>query len=153
MFSALKHSDTSESCFSIQALDSLVIDMFKQKNEPFEACMVNDTMVEEAEISDYAFWLDYSEPNRMRYFKDLGQGPQTPNSTIKQTPVFELQPLPEHHWYAYLGEASTYQIIISSELSSEEEEKLLRVLRKHKVAIRWVLANIKGISPFFFCMH
>jgi hypothetical protein len=62
----------------------------------------------------------------------------------------ELQPLPEHHWYAYLGEASTYQIIISSELSSEEEEKLLRVLRKHKVAIRWVLANIKGISPFFF---
>jgi hypothetical protein len=151
MFSALKHSDASESCFSIQALDSLVIDMFKQKNEPFEACMVNDTMVEEAEISDYAFWLDSSEPNRMRYFKDLGQGPQTPNSTIKQTPVLELQP-PEHHWYAYLGEASTYQIIISSELSSEEEEKLLRVLRKHKVAIRWVLANIRGISPFF-CMH
>jgi len=37
-----------------------------------EACLVNDTMVEEAEISDYAFWLDSSEPNRMSYFKDLG---------------------------------------------------------------------------------
>ena len=33
-----------------------------------------------------------------------------------------------------------------------EEEKLLRVLRDHKDAIRWSLANLKGIRPSM-CMH
>jgi hypothetical protein len=33
-----------------------------------------------------------------------------------------------------------------------EEEKLLRVLREHKTAIGWTIANIKGISPAK-CMH
>ena len=33
-----------------------------------------------------------------------------------------------------------------------EEEKLLRVLREHKEAIGWSLADIKGIRPSM-CMH
>ena len=63
-----------------------------------------------------------------------------------------MQPLPEHLRYAYLGEASTYPVIVSAKLSKTEEEKLLRVLRKHKAALGWVLADIKGISPSI-CMH
>jgi len=63
-----------------------------------------------------------------------------------------LQPLPEHLRYAYLGEASTYPMIVSAKLSKTEEEKLLRVLRKHKAALGWVLTDIKGISPSI-CMH
>jgi len=64
----------------------------------------------------------------------------------------ELQPLPEHLRYAYLGEASTYPVIVSAKLSKTMEEKLLRVLRKHKAALKWVLEYIKGISPFI-CTH
>ena len=63
-----------------------------------------------------------------------------------------MQPLSEHLRYAYLGEASTYHVIVSAKLTKTEEEKLLRVLRKHKAALGWVLADIKGISPSI-CMH
>nr|XP_009782838.1 PREDICTED: uncharacterized protein LOC104231524 [Nicotiana sylvestris] len=43
-------------------------------------------------------------------------------------------------------------MIISSSLTDVQEEKLLRVLREHKKAIGWTIADIKGISPSF-CMH
>ncbi|XP_019266998.1 PREDICTED: uncharacterized protein LOC109244370 [Nicotiana attenuata] len=37
-------------------------------------------------------------------------------------------------------------------LNDVQEEKLLKVLREHKKAIGWTIADIKGISPSF-CMH
>ncbi|XP_072078016.1 uncharacterized protein [Arachis hypogaea] len=40
-----------------------------------------------------------------------------------------------------------FPVIIASELSSQEEEKLLEVLREHKKAIGWSLADIVGIDP------
>ncbi|XP_050888339.1 uncharacterized protein LOC127093454 [Lathyrus oleraceus] len=42
--------------------------------------------------------------------------------------------------------------IISSNLDFDQENKLLQVLRKHKKAIGWTLADIPGISPSM-CMH
>ena len=43
-------------------------------------------------------------------------------------------------------------MIISSALSQEEEEKLIKVLRRHKGALAWSISDIKGISPII-CMH
>ena len=43
-------------------------------------------------------------------------------------------------------------MIISVSLAAEQEEKLLLVLKKHKKAIGWTLADIHGISPST-CMH
>ena len=43
-------------------------------------------------------------------------------------------------------------MIISSKLSASQEEKLVQVLKEHKMAIGWTIANIKGISPST-CMH
>ena len=54
--------------------------------------------------------------------------------------------------YAYLGESSTLSVIISASLIAIAEEKLLRVLRDHKDAIEWSLADLKGIHPSV-CMH
>ncbi|XP_027150545.1 uncharacterized protein LOC113750801 [Coffea eugenioides] len=67
-------------------------------------------------------------------------------------PVLELKPLPKHLKYAYLGEGKTLPVIISAGLSKIQEDKLLRVLREHKQAIGWTIADIKGISPAV-CMH
>jgi hypothetical protein len=64
----------------------------------------------------------------------------------------ELKQLPEHLIYAYLGENKTLPVIVATNLSLGEEEKLLRVLREHKTTIRWTIADIKGISPAK-CMH
>ena len=62
------------------------------------------------------------------------------------------KPLPSHLRYAYLGDASTLPVIISSSLTVVEEDKLLRVLRDHEDALGWSLANLKGIRPSM-CMH
>ncbi|KAL4306460.1 hypothetical protein AHAS_Ahas16G0180500 [Arachis hypogaea] len=64
----------------------------------------------------------------------------------------ELKPLPSHLKYAFLEDNQRFLVIITSELSSEEEEKLLDVLRKYKKAIGWSLADIVGIDPRK-CMH
>ncbi|KAJ8761872.1 hypothetical protein K2173_005583 [Erythroxylum novogranatense] len=47
----------------------------------------------------------------------------------------ELKKLPHHLKYAYLGENSTLPVIVSTELTNVQEEKLLRVLKGHKRAI------------------
>jgi hypothetical protein len=52
----------------------------------------------------------------------------------------------------FLGERDEYLAIISANLSSLQEEKLLRILRQHKGAIGWSIEDLKGISPTF-CMH
>ena len=38
-------------------------------------------------------------------------------------------------------------MIILASLTAEEEDKLLRVLRDHKDALGWSLADLKGIRP------
>ena len=43
-------------------------------------------------------------------------------------------------------------VIIAKELTHIQEEKLTNILRKHKTAIGWTIADIKGISPST-CMH
>ncbi|CAN6567574.1 unnamed protein product [Malus baccata var. baccata] len=72
--------------------------------------------------------------------------------SIIQAPVLELKPLPSHLKYIFLGENETLPAIISSSLTAQEEEKLLRVLKEFKSALGWTLADIKGISPTT-CMH
>ncbi|CAN6552304.1 unnamed protein product [Malus baccata var. baccata] len=72
--------------------------------------------------------------------------------SIVQPPTFELKPLPSHLKYVFLGEDQTLPVIISSSLTAQEEDKLIRVLKEHKSAIGWTLADIKGISPTT-CMH
>ncbi|CAN6554890.1 unnamed protein product [Malus baccata var. baccata] len=72
--------------------------------------------------------------------------------SIVQPPTLELKPLPSHLKYVFLGEDQTLPVIISSSLMAQEEDRLIRVLKEHKSAIGWTLADIKGISPTT-CMH
>ena len=43
-------------------------------------------------------------------------------------------------------------MIISAALLETQEEKLIRILREHKEAIGWTIADSKGIS-LSICMH
>ncbi|KAM2889737.1 hypothetical protein FF1_013323 [Malus domestica] len=72
--------------------------------------------------------------------------------SIIQAPTLELKPLPSHLKYIFLGENETLPAIISSSLTAQEEEKLVRVLKEFKSTLGWTLADIKGISPTT-CMH
>ncbi|KHN48446.1 hypothetical protein glysoja_048546 [Glycine soja] len=75
----------------------------------------------------------------------------SPSTTVQPTTP-ELKPLPSNLKYAYLDDSKSFPVIISASLADEQEEKLLSVLKKHKNAIGWTLADIPGISPST-CMH
>ena len=70
----------------------------------------------------------------------------------ERPPKLELKPLPSHLKYAFLGVEETLSVIISSSLESDQENKLLEILRTHKTAIGWTIEDIKGISPLI-CTH
>jgi hypothetical protein len=72
--------------------------------------------------------------------------------SIVQPPDLELKPLPSHLKYAYLLEDEKLPVIISSKLNLDQERKLLEILRDHKKALGWTIADIKGISPSI-CQH
>ncbi|WVZ15017.1 hypothetical protein V8G54_012583 [Vigna mungo] len=55
--------------------------------------------------------------------------------------TLELKPLPSHFKYAYLEKGGKLH-----------EEQLLQVIKEHKKAIGWTLADIPDISPTF-CLH
>ncbi|KAJ9543783.1 hypothetical protein OSB04_023490 [Centaurea solstitialis] len=72
--------------------------------------------------------------------------------SVEQPPDLELKPLPSHLKYAYLAEDDKLPVIISSKLSEDQEQQLINLLKKHKKAIGWTIADIKGISPSL-CQH
>ncbi|XP_074305126.1 uncharacterized protein LOC141640131 [Silene latifolia] len=72
---------------------------------------------------------------------------EKPVPSIFKAPIVEMKPLPSHLKYAFLGDEETLPEIISSKLSREQEEALIRVLKQHKETIGLTMADIKGISP------
>jgi len=47
----------------------------------------------------------------------------------------ELKPLPDNLKYVYLEEEDKLHVIISTSLTTEQEQRLLHVLKKHKKAM------------------
>ena len=70
----------------------------------------------------------------------------------KGDPMFELKPLPDNLKYAYLDENKIYPVIISANLSEQEEKRSLKTLKKHRATIGYTLDDLKGISPTL-CQH
>ncbi|XP_073136960.1 uncharacterized protein [Henckelia pumila] len=107
------------------------------------------------EVHEVARYLDWSLPfDRLINTKmgELNHTPKTLKPSTKEPPTLELKPLPSHLKYLYLLKNDKLPVICSSSLTGCEEEKLLRVIQEHIRAIRWSLADMKGISPTI-CMH
>ncbi|XP_062103700.1 uncharacterized protein LOC133814799 [Humulus lupulus] len=94
------------------------------------------------EVQECVQWMNSKGPIYNKKYEELGQGPERPLPSVQKPPELELKSLPAHLQYAFLGEKETLPVIVSSSLSTEEMEKLLRVLRTHKLAIGWTLAYI-----------
>ncbi|XP_061353436.1 uncharacterized protein LOC133298194 [Gastrolobium bilobum] len=67
-------------------------------------------------------------------------------------PKVELKILPNTLKYVFLGDEETYPVIINKGLSSDQEKKLVEVLKTHKTTIGWSISDLKGISPSV-CTH
>ena len=58
-----------------------------------------------------------------------------------------LKEFPEHLKYAFLQPEKAKPVIILAGLTELEEQKLLKILRKHKTTIAWFVDDLKGINP------
>ncbi|RVW77825.1 Transposon Ty3-I Gag-Pol polyprotein [Vitis vinifera] len=68
-------------------------------------------------------------------------------------PKLVLKPLPVDLKYAYLEEDEKCPVVVSSTLTSDQEDSLLGVLRKCKKAIGWQISDMKGIGPLLCTYH
>ncbi|XP_019229273.1 PREDICTED: uncharacterized protein LOC109210328 [Nicotiana attenuata] len=145
------------SMISVVESDATSLVPYMSPIDPLERALIGDEEDSEDEMMgeiEQVLDMSYSYVHGFGKFEEF-EWPVTltpPKPSIEQAPKLELKPLPAHLRYAYLGNSQTLPVIISSSLTTTQEEKLLRVLREHKKAIGWTIADIKGISPSF-CMH
>ncbi|KAM2154965.1 hypothetical protein ACFX1Q_046718 [Malus domestica] len=158
---AMKFPKDDHSCFSIDILDALAQDYLDMlEDDPLETTIAQGfgTKPNMAVPNDEQAELVAALESLPKHHGKPSNPIPIPVSTntllpsVIQAPVLELKPLPDHLKYAFLGEEETLPIIVSSSLTALEEEKLIRVLKEHKTAIGWTLADIMGISPTT-CMH
>ncbi|XP_027152279.1 uncharacterized protein LOC113752362 [Coffea eugenioides] len=165
IFETMKYPSDSNvgSVFSVNVIDPVVQEIFEIEGRDelevaltrhFESETTSGVELSE-EFKCVIGSLQTLPPTRLRY--DLApifipEPHQRLLASVVQAPDLELKSLPKHLKYAYLGEGETLPVIISTSLSKVQEDKLIRVLRDHKQAIGWTIADIKGISPVM-CMH
>ncbi|KAI5323802.1 hypothetical protein L3X38_032874 [Prunus dulcis] len=165
IFDAMRYPSDFAYCFSIDEFDYFVQDCFNKGvgQQNLEKVLVHSITrgtlnysehIEEELIHTVAA-LESLSPicgKSSSYFISLPTSKEKTFPSVIQAPKLELKPIPEHLKYAFLGEDETLPVIISSRLTAEKGEKLIRVLKDHKIAIAWSIAYIKGIN-LATCMH
>nr|GEV85578.1 DNA-directed DNA polymerase [Tanacetum cinerariifolium] len=77
----------------------------------------------------------------------------TPKHVVHKPYRLPMRPVRSNmNEYAYLEGDEKLSVIIAKDLSVEEKNALITVLKSHKRAIAWKLSDIKGINPEF-CTH
>jgi hypothetical protein len=132
----------------VEEVDSLCF--VETLRDPLQRAMenqVNDQQDEELEEATKELEPQDGSVEEER-FEDIGEiKPEEP-----QVPEVDLKPLPKGLKYEFLDPDKTYPVIVSDELSPEENKKLLNLLKKHRKVIRYSINDLKGLSPAF-CTH
>ncbi|KAJ9544812.1 hypothetical protein OSB04_024519 [Centaurea solstitialis] len=142
--------DGTLDCGSINALDRL--DDF---TEPFES-ELNDHLFESGELEE-SFSIekrwDETMEREEEEFEELKQEDKVRvRTSLEEPPNLELKDLPEHLECQFLEGNNSLPVIISALLTTNEKERLIAVLKKHKKALAWKISDIPGIS-LSFCTH
>ena len=65
----------------------------------------------------------------------------------KESQQLDLKPLPVELKYAFLEENKQCPVVISSLMTTPQEDNLLHLLKMNKQALGWKISYLKGISP------
>ena len=71
----------------------------------------------------------------------------------KESQQLDLKPLPVELKYAFLEENKQCPVVISSLLTTPQEDNLLHLLKMNKQALGWKIFDLKGISPTIYNHH
>ncbi|CAH9104637.1 unnamed protein product, partial [Cuscuta europaea] len=158
VWKSLKKHPSEPECFQVDMIETLVQDVFETEfyEDPLLACLTRGSTEREEnlKLAEEVMFLEEGRSHRtfLHRFEALEREKSEVNASTSCPTKPSLKPLPPNLKYVFLGEDSTFPVIISSTLSREQEDKLMRTLRHHKASLAWSLADIKGISPSI-CMH
>ena len=161
IFNVIKGMGDEEDMCEVNMVDSVVQKYLDNVSydDPLKSCLVSPSWGEEVTTLESEFLHSIMEHNEV--FEVNGWAPKfeplPPNEdkalpSEERPPKLELKPLPTHLKYAFLGEEETFPVIISSSLELNQENQLLEILKTHRTALGWTIADIKGISPLI-CTH
>ncbi|XP_057803421.1 uncharacterized protein LOC131018730 [Salvia miltiorrhiza] len=142
---ALPSSSFTNECSYIDAIDGLAEMVYVQEQE------IVEVFAGSADMEEFAREAEERERER-RDKLPIDEPVVLEDATTCKKPKLELKDLPNHLKYVYLEEGEEKPVIISAELTHEQEMALMEVLRSNKLAFGWGLADISGISPAT-CMH
>ena len=161
IYDSMKYLIEKFTCYSVDMMDDMTQDLFNIENDDKLRVVIendldkmNKEYVMSTEIEEVMRDLNENELNGS--FKNRPILLTIPNEknlpSVLQETKPELKQLLDHLKYVFLGENKTLPVIISNKLNDEQGKKLIVVLKVHKDAIGWTIADIKGISPTT-CMH
>ncbi|XP_073061857.1 uncharacterized protein [Primulina eburnea] len=136
IYKAIKGNDEVSTCKSIDIIDSCVVEIgiSHTVKDPSERCLSSTV----GRVDDD----DWELREQLLALEELPKVKEAAKEKLDEEKCSEiihsssvLKELPSHLCYAFLGEKSTYPVIISSFLTLDEKEKLLSVLRKFKTAL------------------
>ncbi|GJX25441.1 reverse transcriptase domain-containing protein [Tanacetum coccineum] len=163
--SAMKHSySNDDTCFSIDVVDEILKEDFNALLDEGSKILysIKGTPLEDQIFAEFDEFMDMnikenskseSEKEEIPFEKITFDNDYKIKKSLDEPPMdLELKPLPDHLEYAFLEEPSFLPVIISSQISEQNKNKLVSVLKKHKKAFAWKTTDILGIC-LSFCKH
>ncbi|KAL5563898.1 hypothetical protein UlMin_033645 [Ulmus minor] len=159
VFRVSRQPHEEDECFDTYMIDELILEDEYSKDDSNPL----DLLLDDFEIDDsYSHAVNvlnvfdksqgFVKKSWQPCFEELPKERETPKPSFEEVPTPTLAPLPKGLKHAFLGPGDIFPVIISSELSDVQSDKLLDLLREHKTALGWTIADIKGISPLI-CSH
>ncbi|GJZ50156.1 hypothetical protein Tco_0604346 [Tanacetum coccineum] len=163
--SAMKHSySNDDTCFSIDVIDEILEEDLDALLDEGSKILhsIEGTLLEKeifAEFDKFIAMIDDENSDSESDTEDPPFEKITINTdykiktSIEEPPTdLELKPLFDNLEYVFLEEPSFLPVILSSQLSKENKNRLISVLKNHKQSFAWKTTDIHGICPSL-CKH
>ncbi|GKC11778.1 hypothetical protein Tco_1008560 [Tanacetum coccineum] len=143
----MKHSySNDDTCFSIDVIDEILEEYFNallnEGSEIFNS--IEGTILEEKLFAEFDKFMamtadenseSKSETEEPPFKKITFNTDYKIKTSLEEPPTdLELKPLPDNLEYVFLEEPFFLPVIISSQLSEENKNKLISILKRHKQA-------------------
>ncbi|GJU34441.1 reverse transcriptase domain-containing protein [Tanacetum coccineum] len=161
----MKHSySNDDTCFNIDVIDEILKEYFDALLEEGSEILhsIEGTILEEKIFAEFDEFIAMSADENSESESNTEEPPFEKISfnidykiktSIEEPPTnLELKPHPDNMEYVFLEEPSFLLVIISSQLSEENKNKLVSVLKRHKQPFAWKTRDILEICPYF-CKH
>ncbi|GKE25375.1 reverse transcriptase domain-containing protein [Tanacetum coccineum] len=148
--SAMKHSySNDDTCFSIDVIDEILEADFDALLDEGSAILhsIEGTILEEKLFAKFDEFMamniegnsDSESDTEEPPFKKITFNTDYKIKTSLEEPPLDLQlkPLPNYLEYVFLEEPSFLPVIISSQLTEQNTNKLISILKRHKQAFAW----------------